>query len=266
MRVFNIRSGSEKSLAAVSALKEELSGFGVPDEVMKLIDDQLTFCERVKFDADSISRLFDADRICEYVKIREKLDETCRRIKKYAPVLKRTVTVDYDIKCSVAKVSYTVFESALFETVRALCKYLPEGGNGIIKIREAGKTGIRISASCDAREDFDMSLIAGEITDIKCAFEYMGGKAEVSDGENGLSIRASAPVSLSNYNRRVKTYDLNDICEDDICDVLSEKTGLSPEELEKADELILFRSPSSEPEYPVTDILAEVMLSPIAAL
>ena len=265
MRIFNIRSCADKMIAGCPDILGSAKKCDVPDDVIKLIEDQLRFAESVKYDADGIAKIYDADRMCEYVSIREKIAETYGNIRKYNKILSRNVTFDADIECSVAKINYSVFEAALLGIVRMMYKYLPKGGSGRIIINGSRELGLRIGTSCDSRPDvFSIKDIEYEIRDIKCAFEYLGGSSEIFLGENGLSVKASAPASLSNFNCRVKSYDLTDTAEDDPYEILSGYTGLTVDEIKHAEGSVQFRCPVIEPEYPISEVLADAMLRPLA--
>jgi hypothetical protein len=263
MRIFNIRRSAEKIAAVSPDIYEVLKQFEASDDVMKLIEDQTRFAESVKYDADSISRIFDADRMCEYVSIRDKIKETFSHIKKYNTIISRYVTFDADIDCSVAKINYSLFEAALLEIVRIMYKYLPEGGSGSIIIRGNRDIGIRVEISAQRRDDFDVKDIDYEVRDIKCAFEYLGGSSVVSLGNDGLFVRATAPAALSNFNCRVKSYDLTDAPEDDAYEILSGYTGLTVDELKHTEGTVQFRSPVVEPEYPISEVLSDAVLRPL---
>ena len=265
MRIFNIRSCAEKMIAGCPDILEAAGKCSVPDDVLKMIEDQLRFAESVKYDADGIARIYDADRMCEYVSIREKVAETFGNIKKYNKILSRNITFDADIECSVAKINYSVFEAALLGIVRMMYKCIPKDGDGRIIIKGNRDTGLHIRTFCEhGSEGFSLKDIDYEIRDIKCAFEYLGGSAEIMLGENGLSVKASAPASLSNFNCRVKSYDLTDTPEDDPYEILTGYTGLTAEEIMHAEGAVQFRCPVTEPEYPISEVLADAMLRPLA--
>ena len=265
MRIFNIRSCADKMIAGSPEISDAAKKCGVADEVMMLIDDQRRFAESVKYDADGIAKIYDADSMCEYVSIRGKIGETFRNIRKYNSILSRNITFDADIECSVAKINYSVFEAAVLGIVRMMYKVIPKDGSGCIIIRGRRESGLRITTSCGACSgDVCIKDIDYEIRDVKCAFEYLGGKAEIKLGENGLSVTAAAPANHSNFNCRVKSYELTDTPEDDPYEILSGYTGLTVEELKHTEGAVQFRCQVTEPEYLISEMLADAMLRPLA--
>lgn len=265
MRIFNIKCSADRAVAVADEIREAAALSGLTEQAVKLIDEQIRLAEGISYDAGGIAKIFDADNMCEYVNINDRINETYRSIIKYCNALHKTVTFDTDIKCTVAKINYGILESALMEIMRIMFRYMRDGEQAVLHIRGDGNTGLRISASLGPNDGFDPGCISYEIRDIKCAFEYMGGSASVAYGEDGLIIKAEASASLSNYNCRVKNYDLTDVGEDDPYEIISGYTGLSVGELKGTDTSFVFRCPEERAEERSTEFIADIMFMPLLA-
>lgn len=262
MRMYNIKRNASNAIAAGLELKELLMAHDLPDEIIHLLETQIACEEAALCDSTSILKLFDTEHICEYVMIREKLENTHEQVKKYSCILGRKVSFDISFKSSVARINYIVLDTALLEIARVMFKYLPEGAEAVLHITERMKEALKIRTDIPRNHDFDTDEIDYEIRDLNCAFECLGGRIRVYHTKDTFVIDAYVPSHLSNYVNRVKSGADPDAVNTGYEDLKGYGGILSPHKQNNSG-YVIFRCPSSEPEIDVSWLLSDIMLTPL---
>ena len=251
-RIFNIRSNSGKSVFALSKAREALESSGAPDDALLALDEAIRFNGEMMNDSSNILRLFDAEHICSYVDISESLDSTYKLVKKYNGILNRTILFDTEIECKVARVNYTILDSALLEIIRVMYRCMPDGSEASLKIRCSRSSEISLSTDIKVFDEFSVSSVDYELRDICCAFECLGGKAEAVLNGDRFVIRAGARIPLSNYICRVSPDGgIGEVRLRGYSRIMPKRTGYGT---------VTFRSPEVEYKVDFKALLADIML------
>ena len=257
MRIFNIRRNAARSLSASHEIQSMLAELGAPEKLTELIEEQISFSEEIFHDSVSIGSLFDNEHICDYVEIEKKLKNSVDQIRKYNSAVGKTVTFDIRFSHKVARISYPVFETALLEIVRVIYKSMPEKAETCIAVADDMSGRILVSARTPLCAGFDPAVIDGEVRDIMCAFECLGGHTKIYLVDGNLVIKADAPAPLSNYIHRVKPDGYYAAHAEEL---KGYSAVIAPVSHRPDDEFIL-HSPKTEVEISMCALMADIMFS-----
>ncbi|MBO6302888.1 MAG: hypothetical protein J6N15_10670 [Ruminiclostridium sp.] len=204
MRLFNINRYANRINGTLVRLKDFInSGHEHTGEEKRLVDDLENSAGQILDESSSVLGLFDLEYISRYVNIAEKLRHTEYCIAPYNNRYGKCIKFEYDIDRPVAKLNYTVLETAVFGTVALLYKSLPVKGTGKLKFRGNDKGELIITAKAKLREGFDRSAAENDIRTISCSFEALSGNSEVFIENGSISVYASVPAHLSNHVGRL---------------------------------------------------------------
>lgn len=252
-RIFNIRRTAGKDLSLLVSLEEMLKAASADESCFDLLKELYSCAEEIVSDSDGICRLFDAEHLSGYVDLRDSINSTFNAVRKYNALMRREIKADVRLERSVARVNYTVLETLILETVRILYKLLPEGESAAISVI-GGKDGSlilkteKLAASVEGSGEID-----GEVRDIRCAVEFLGGSVKMSSPEEGFMLKAVLPVSLSNYTGRVK----NDIGEMPGTDLRGYYRIFEPRR--ESGSRVEFNNERIEPVVSITLVLADLL-------
>lgn len=193
--------------ADIDIMREILTQEGLLEKYRDTVDEYMTHAGSIITSTDSIIRMFDISHICEYVMISEKLDGTIRQLERYNNQLDKKVGFDVDIKKSVARINYTVFESAIMDLGKVLWSVLAPGEEAYLKITEKKDGSLSVSTSAPYSKDHDFPSIEHDIRIINCLFECLCGDSKFYKNDDKFIFKATVPAYLSNYVNRIKVRD-----------------------------------------------------------
>ena len=204
-RIFNVRRTAGRELSALEQLEEKMKNDALGESYFDLLKEMYDCMEEIVSDSEGICRLFDAEHLSGYIDLEHSIKSTFASVKKYNLVMHRDITADIKLERCVARVNYTVMETMLIETVRILYKTVPENGSAVISIIGKADGSVLISTEAPKNPSAVPGIIDAEIRDIRCAVECLGGSVKITPPEEGFSMKAVLPLSLSNYKGRVRS-------------------------------------------------------------
>lgn len=259
-RIFNVRRTTGRELSVLEKLEEKMKADALDESYFDLLKEMYDLTEETVSDSDGICRLFDAEHLSGYIDLEHSLRSTFATVKKYNSLMRRDITADISLDRCVARVNYTVMETMLIETVRILYKTVPENGCAVIRVKGKADGSVSISTEVPEGSQTDPAVIDGEIRDIRCAAECLGGSVKISPPDEGFSMKAVLPISLSNYTNRLR----NDIDEIPGADLRGYHRLFAPQ-IESTGNMIEFRDEHIKPAACITFILADILLGELAS-
>jgi len=154
--------------------------------------------------ATEVLKLFDTQHIFEYIPIVQCLRNTYEYVSKSNEVIGKYIYFDVDVRQSVARMNYPLFETALASVIRIFYRVMNDGENVTLRIKGTDTGTISLYAEYEFRDEIDQSELDMDIGIMRCSFEALDGRTELSTFRDHLIFRAKVPVSLSNYFSRVK--------------------------------------------------------------
>lgn len=254
--IAEIRKDAVGIAADINILKEALAAEDMLDKYRDMIDEYLLHAEAIMSSAKGISDMFDISHLCEYVLITEKLSHTSSKFGKYNVQLGRSVDFTVNIKKSVARINYTVFESALIGIGKILYLILDRGDEAFLHITEKQNGSLAVYASAPYKADFDFVRLDHDIKMINCLFECLCGESKFFRSDDKLTVKATVPAYLSNYVNRIKA---KDELYAEFDEYGRELTGFHSF-ISQRNGKVEFHCPKEELAVDISDVLADVIL------
>ncbi len=225
------------------------------------MESQIRSYEEICSDAGNVLKLFDKSHMCEYVPIEKYLLYTNDHLKKFNSDNRKNVLLDLDISSPVARINYTLFESAIFLMVRIFYTVMEENDSAVIKVSSRQDGSLALSSSYRMRSPLDERKVNKEIKLLRCSLSELGGELRFYVCGDRLDMKSYVPASLSNYVSRIRKIDRNNKNSSD----MFELRGIDDifDSYEK--NFVAFRSPKEQTDADVSSMLAELILGNSAA-
>lgn len=202
--ISDMRMRAAEMICTLRKLDEHIIALGndalCREHTAKLLSD----AEKEYASATDIMKMFDKQHIFEYIPIKSYLEKTRKRIRQSNSILGKNVALEVDLKHSVARVNYVLFEAAISCLVKLFYKILQPDESVTLKLKgtESGSISVRTEFFADA--PIDMSDTELDVSLIKCIFEALDGVSVLDITGNRIVFKGDIPVSLSNYFNRIK--------------------------------------------------------------
>ena len=202
--ISDMRMNAAEMVCTARRLDEDLCSKGEDGELRDHAKKLLEAAEKEYASASEILKMFDKQHIFEYVPIVLNLERTKKRIRLNNDIMKRNVVLDVDIKQSVARVNYLLFEACITCLAKLYYKTLQEGETATLRVRGTDTGSLSVRTEYEFGNKINEADIELDIRLIKCIFEALDGSSVLDIMGNRLVFRGEVPVSLSNYFNRIK--------------------------------------------------------------
>lgn len=203
--IADIRTHAAVSVSETDRFAAEILASSDEDKYGSFADGEKERSERIFSVASSVLKMFDSEHIVEYVPVAKCLERTAGIITKNNSLLKKKLVIEIDVRQSVARMNYVLFEAMLSCIARVYYKCMNDGGETVVRIvgKDSGKINVNASYSCD--DKLAETLPEYDIKVLKCLSECLGGSAGIVLEENSFSVNVSVPAALSNYYNRIRS-------------------------------------------------------------
>ncbi len=225
------------------------------------MESQIRLFEDIFSDSGNVLKMFDKSHMCEYVPICSYLEHTYNHIKKYNSDQKKNVLFDIDIAFPVARMNYTVLESAIFLMVRICYMVMAENDSVTIKIKGREDGSLSFDMSYDIRVGFDEYGINKALRLLRCDLSEIGGELRFYISGDKIEMSCYVPASLSNYVSRIRKIDRKD----DLSNEVYELRGIEDVFYSYEKNFIAFRSYRKDINIDISAMLSELILSDTVA-
>ncbi len=160
--------------------------------------------EKMLLYSSSLLKMLDNEHIVEYIPISERIENSCKAIGKSTDILNKKIEFDIDIRQSVARMNYILFEAALSGIARIIYGFMLKDDNACIRISGKPDGTIEINGSYEAGRPLDNNISEHDKGVLKCIIECLSGRSTFTLSERKFTVNAVVPAALSNYSNRVK--------------------------------------------------------------
>lgn len=213
--VSDIRMCSAQTLALAKRTEERICSCNDCEKYDDLTGELTAAAEKMFSASGSVLKLFDTERVFEYIPLVRYLSATNEFIRKNNDLLGRHIELEAELTRGVARMNYAIFEAALLSVIRVFYRVMRSGDRIKLRITDSRNGDLLLSAEYTARGLSEDHVPKHDIELLSCSFGCLNGRCRLYFSGEKLVFRASVPASLSGYFNRIKDHsDISDGAED----------------------------------------------------
>lgn len=205
--ISDIRMSSAQTLALVKRTEERICSYNDREKYDDLTGELTASAEKIFSASGSVLKLFDTERIFEYIPLERNLSVTNEFIRKNNALLGRHIELDVELSRGVARMNYAIFEAALLSVIRVFYRVMRSGDSMKLHI-SGGENGALLLSGEYGTEGLSKDHVPEHDADLlRCSFGCLNGRCRLYFSGEKLVFNAAVPAYLSNYFNRVRIYE-----------------------------------------------------------
>ncbi len=206
--IFDIRNVAAVSVSEIQRFEEDMFSNSDEDKYGTFASGEKERSDKMLSVASSLLKMFDAAHTVDYVPIIECVGNSCDAIRKVSPILHKNIEFEVDIRRSVARMNYVLFDAALSGIARLLYRCMYQGDTAHIRIAGKSNGMLEVSGFYESDKPLCDEIPQHDIGILKCIFECLAGRLSFIITEKKFIVNASVPAELSDYTNRIRNAEM----------------------------------------------------------